>query len=1122
MDEQPDPQETVVGEERASEAAIFPAGKILESRFRILRTLGHGGMGEVYEAEDLILKENVALKTLLPQIAADEHFRIRFRREVLLARKVTHPNVCRIFEVFGDALPSTNIGTAAGSPPFMTMELLRGQTLSQYLQEKESIGAIPAAEEKKRRLTTVEALPLVSQMVAALNAAHQVGVVHRDFKSSNVFLATGQGPGPVRVVVTDFGLARLAESEGASTTSFTGQNEFVGTPLYMSPEQVEGGEITPATDIYALGVVLYEMVTGTWPFMGHSARETASLRLKGKPVAPKQLVPALEDRWNSVILRCLERDPNDRFRTVEEVLESLIGETVALRRRTQRQRELLLRRLKAAAVFLAFIAMIAGAYHWWPRHGAGGPITSIAVVGFQNLSQNPDKNWIGTSLEEVLTRDLAAGENLRVTPAADVARMRQELDIPPVGAIDDKALDRLRGNLGVDRLVVGAYELSGQPSDEQIRLTLRVLDSSSGGTPLTMPETGHEADIFGLSDRIARDLRTQLKLGDISTDARMQARAALQNNPASRAYFDGLQKLRQFDPHAALEFLGEAVEKNPDSPLPHLALSEAWDILGYDGKALDEAKRAEEKSNKVSEPEQRAIECRVLELQRSWDDAIAKCRGLWMFRKDLDDGLRLAAVQFSAQRWKDALATLDILRKELPVPDNADPRIDLSEAINRNQLTQYKEMESAASAAHDKANQKNARVLQAHALLWSCVAKQNLDELPDAQKDCTTADELYSTIGDKIGEARAVTNLAHIRSKLSDSRGAADNYEKALDLAKKVGSMRDRCDALLNYGDALNDANKLDDARQKYEESLEVAQLSGNQVCQAHSLENLATVAGDKHEFAEAIKKFDQAQKLYSELGMSADLARLESNLGVLLWEQGDPPAARAHLEDAANRRRQLGLRDGLGLTLVSLGDVLLAQDEVDKALGAYREAAQIQSELKEDDDSAVTQASIAAALVEKGESEEAESIARKIVSWSLQKEDKDYEVFARDVLVRSLLAQENKKDEAVNEAKTLEALLPKANQEETRLSARTTIARALAAQHSFSLASSELLSVLAEARRHSFLMEELSAGVALAEAEKLQGVPTSLSSLRALAATAKTKGYLLLARKFSSLLGSR
>src|SRR6266568_4098545 len=212
----------------------YKAGDRVAERYRIVRALGEGGMGEVYEAEDLLLKERLALKTLRGPVADDEATVARFKREIQLARKVTHPNVCRLFDVGIDR-------RAGGEVAFLTMELLDGETLAARLK-------------RAGPMSTAEALPIVEQVAAALAAAHEAGIIHRDLKCANVILVGS------RAVVTDFGLARVV-AEGADQV--TGDGGIVGSPAYMAPEQVEGGRrLTAAVDIYAFGVVLFEMVTG--------------------------------------------------------------------------------------------------------------------------------------------------------------------------------------------------------------------------------------------------------------------------------------------------------------------------------------------------------------------------------------------------------------------------------------------------------------------------------------------------------------------------------------------------------------------------------------------------------------------------------------------------------------------------------------------------------------------------------------------------------------------------------------------------------------------------------------------------------------------------------------------
>src|SRR6185295_5233773 len=278
---------------------------VLASRYRIVSFLGRGAVGEVYEAEDLELGGEIAVKVLRPEIAGDERVLQRFKREIQLARRVTHPNVCRVFDLVhhhgeeGSGAPAERV--------FLTMELLRGETLEQRLA-------------REGRLSTAEALPVIGHIAAALEAAHTNGVVHRDLKSGNVFLVpTASG---TRAVVTDFGLAwSTVHEEGSVTLTATG--ELVGSPAYMAPEQVRGEEATPATDIYAFGVVMFEMITGELPFVGKSAFYTALKRLQEPAPSPRVHLSDLDPAWETTILRCLEREPADRFKTVRHVVRSL-------------------------------------------------------------------------------------------------------------------------------------------------------------------------------------------------------------------------------------------------------------------------------------------------------------------------------------------------------------------------------------------------------------------------------------------------------------------------------------------------------------------------------------------------------------------------------------------------------------------------------------------------------------------------------------------------------------------------------------------------------------------------------------------------------------------------------
>src|SRR2546421_1666181 len=251
-----------------SRPPLKAAGDVLASRFRVVRFLSRGGMGEVYEAEDIELHEPVALKMIRPEIAACyPNCLHRFKREVLLAKRVTHPNVCRIFDFFRHSDSPAERGREL---IFVSMELLRGETLSERLRR---VG----------RMNTDEALSIVTQITGALDAAHSVGVLHRDLKPGNIFLVATDTSKSARVVVTDFGLALALDESSESTLTPLTVNEFLGTPAYMSPEQIQSQELTPASDIYSLGLVMYQLVTGVRPFEDETPIVIAANRLN-KPV----------------------------------------------------------------------------------------------------------------------------------------------------------------------------------------------------------------------------------------------------------------------------------------------------------------------------------------------------------------------------------------------------------------------------------------------------------------------------------------------------------------------------------------------------------------------------------------------------------------------------------------------------------------------------------------------------------------------------------------------------------------------------------------------------------------------------------------------------------------------
>jgi serine/threonine protein kinase len=280
---------------------VFSAGAVLASRFSILRPLGKGGMGEVYEAEDLELGERVAIKCIHADAVGNAETERLFRREIHIARQITHRNVCRVHDLFLHSGPG-------GASILLSMELIEGETLHTRLV-------------RGGPMSIVTAEPLIRQLLAGLAAAHECGVVHRDLKPGNLMLTREGNEGPERLVIMDFGLARSFQKVEPGTSV---ARSIFGTFEYMAPEQLLG-ESVPASDIYAVGLIVFEMLTGEKPFEGDPLMQ-AMRRLVDPPRRPRSLKPQLTAAWEQVILQCLQREPTRRFPNSQQVALALAGQ----------------------------------------------------------------------------------------------------------------------------------------------------------------------------------------------------------------------------------------------------------------------------------------------------------------------------------------------------------------------------------------------------------------------------------------------------------------------------------------------------------------------------------------------------------------------------------------------------------------------------------------------------------------------------------------------------------------------------------------------------------------------------------------------------------------------------
>ncbi len=320
--------------------AAFTEGELVSNQFRIVRLIGSGGMGDVYEAIDLELGGRIALKTIRPEIASNPRTLAHFKKEVLLAQRISGPHVCRIHAFH----PPTD---SAGRTAFLTMEFLEGVTLADKIRES---GPLPWSEVKTIALEICEGLRVM----------HEAGIIHRDLKSRNVMLANRNGA--VSAVVMDFGLAHEVTSTTSETaTDASAAQGVAGTIDYMAPEQFAGDPLTPAADIFALGVVMYELATGRHPFPSGTILQ-AAIRRGQRPPAPSSIRKGLPHRCDEIVCRCLEFDRKKRYGSVKEVAEALKSSPVSVSRLREEIAPIPKRRLLVLGIFSFLVIASAVGY----------------------------------------------------------------------------------------------------------------------------------------------------------------------------------------------------------------------------------------------------------------------------------------------------------------------------------------------------------------------------------------------------------------------------------------------------------------------------------------------------------------------------------------------------------------------------------------------------------------------------------------------------------------------------------------------------------------------------------------------------------------------------------------
>ena len=965
--------------------------------FRISTLLGQGGMGDVYLGErvDGEFRQRVAIK-LLREGRQGGSNRRRFLDERQILADLVHPNIARLLDG----------GTTDQGEPYLVMELVEGESIDAYCD--------------RWRLEVDQRVRLVRRVCAAVDFAHRRRIVHRDLKPANLLVTVDGEP-----KLLDFGIAKLLEDEGAEPPTVTAVWQRALTPEYASPEQISGDRVTEATDIHALGLLLYRLLTGLSPWAGaaptggglpravrehepvppsralqalvaaaaHEVEEIAAARR----ATPGELVRQLAPDLDHVVAKALRKEPDDRYGTVAELSAELdrflSGQPVAARRADR-------------------------AYRWrqeWSRHrgvAAGVAAALLATVGYFGHGMWP----------QIGARDSSTGEAAR--PAA------------PVLSLQDPA-------------------------------------SEPGVHP--------------------------------------------RNPQAARLYAAGLAALRRFDALGARDQLSQALAADPELPLAHAALADAARELGFVKEARDEVSRALELAGNLPRAERLEVEARNHEMAGRWDQAIDAYRTLTTLFPEVPEAfLRLASVQIEAGRARQALATLDEMRRQISGID-ADPRVALAEAEAAGALSDYERELGAARRAAGNARRREAPLLVARALLAQWWALRNLGRLEEAAPPAAEARQLFAAAGSRGGVALALNAQATLFADQGRLEEAIQADLEALETFRQLGDRRHMSWSLNNLGRNLRGRGDLSGARRMYEESLTLCRELEDGSCTARAEANLGRMHLESGELTTARELHEDSLRLRRGIGEKRGVAGAVVDLAVVQLAQGQLPEAEAGLHEAQRAFLELGDRqsaahvdDFLGATLFERGDLEAARQARERALAVWQDLGPGAA--------ARTRLALAELDLAGGRSAAASSALE-----ALLKPDRQRELGGTAALAQALLANARLAlgDESAARRALTEARKPSTRQ--LALADRLTLAIwTTRAEEILRLDGSHPLSeVAAEARAAGLRGSELEARLVAGELALRRDARVASQQLGELAQEAETAGYGRISARARALLAS-
>jgi serine/threonine protein kinase/tetratricopeptide (TPR) repeat protein len=891
---------------------LLESGQVMAGRYEILQLLGEGGMGAVYKARDRELDRFVALKLIRRELSSNPAIVARFKQELLLSHQVTHKNVIRIYD----------LGDSDGIK-FITMEFVEGEDLRSLILEK-------------KKFPPAEAVEIIQQVCRALEAAHGVGVIHRDLKPQNV-MRDKNG----RILVMDFGMARTLEGDG-----MTQSGALVGTMEYMSPEQALAKDLDQRSDLFAVGLIFYELLTGRMPYKSESVVASLIKRNQERAIPVTEHDETIPLPLSNIVSKCLERDPALRYQTASEMLQSLddwTGNRAAANLQFQPAVEPWGRTIPwplltgiATVLLLSIVGFLfrGALFSSSAKNAASAPALSLAILPFRNASGDPSVDWLGSSLADMLSTDVGQSAHLRTVSPERLHQVLSDLRIAPGTSIDPNTINRIAQFSSADTLVWGQYARFGS----QIRIDATLRDLKHDRSLPIKIEAVDEKDIPGAVDRLAAEIRNNLAFSrDIVNELKASSfKPSSHSAQALRDYNQGIQMLREGKNLNAVKALESATQEDPEFAFAYSRLADADSALGYDSEAEQASRKAVDLSQQLPAAEKYFIQATYARVMKDNQKAIDAYENL---DKTFPDN---ADVEYTLGSLYADTGSFDKARAQFARILQADPKN--IQALWKSGILEYQQGNSEAAldplnkglslaVQFDNPEQK-ALILQALGISYRLMNKPE-----EAIKSIQDSMEITRKLGMKRLLANSFSELAQDQITIGKPDAAMASYGLALQTLREIGVKKDYGDILINRGVLYQNLGQLDKALQDYKDALQVQRDAGDLNYQAVCLSNIADVYSAKYDTDNALIYYQQSLQLRQKLNQPVYLAETLSALGDVHTAMGDYDQALSIQMNALDvARKSNNTKTAAGVSQ-SIGQVLIYQGRFGAAVSAMQDS---------------------------------------------------------------------------------------------------------------------------------------------------------------------------------------